>query len=75
MVDQSTRTKLGNLESPLELCDEAGRVLGIFTPAADPAVYQGVDSPTSPEELRRREEQGGGRPLSEILADLEQKAN
>jgi hypothetical protein len=36
-------------------------------------MYEGVDSPTSHEELLRRSREGGGRPLADILADLEKK--
>jgi hypothetical protein len=74
IIDQDTRTRLGNLEDRLELRDETGRVLGYFTPAPDRSLYDNVDSPVSVQELRRRERAGGGRTrrtLSEILADLE----
>jgi hypothetical protein len=70
-VDNVLRDKLGGLQSHVELCDESGYVVGYFTPAADPAIYEGVQSPTSDEELDRRSRQGGGRPLREILDDLE----
>jgi hypothetical protein len=33
-VDQATLGRLRGLQEPLELCDESGRVLGTFTPAA-----------------------------------------
>ena len=72
-VDDVLRTKLHNLDSPLELCDESGRVLGHFTPAVDHAMYEGVQSPTSEQELRRRSQQGGGRSLTEILGDLQRR--
>ncbi len=69
-VDDILRAKLHNFDSPVELCDESGRVLGYFTPAVDQAAYQRVESPTSEQELRRRSQQGGGRSLPEILEDL-----
>ncbi len=72
-VDEALRTRLHNLDSPLELCDESGRVLGHFTPAVDHAIYEGVESPNGEEELQRRSQQGGGRPLRDILGDLQRR--
>lgn len=73
VVDETLRSKLENFRSRLELCDESGHVLGYLTPAVDPAMYQGVESPTSPEELQRRSQEGGGRELADILQDLEKQ--
>jgi len=70
-IDQDLREKLCNLQQRLEICDEFGRVLGYFMPAVDPSMYEGVDAPASEEELRRIEKEDG-RPLQEILRDLEQ---
>lgn len=69
-VDDALREKLHGFRVRLELCDGSGRVLGYVTPAPDPALYEGVDSPTPEEELDRRSREGGGRPLAEILRDL-----
>lgn len=71
IVDDVMRSKLGDLQFPTELQDESGRVLAYITPAVDPSEYAELESPLSEEELTRREKEGGGRPLSEILADLE----
>ena len=73
-VDQDMRTKLRELKERLQLCDETGKVLGYFQPVVDPSLYEGVESPTSKEELLRRSQEGGGRPLADILADLEKRA-
>ena len=73
-IDQGTRKKLSDLKERLQLCDETGKVLGYFQPVVDPLLYEGVDSPTSKEELLRRRQEGGGRPLADILADLEKRA-
>ena len=70
-IDHTMRDKLRNLSERVELCDEDGRVLGYFTPAADRSLYEGVDSPISEEELQRRLNEDGGRPLADILRDLE----
>jgi hypothetical protein len=72
-VDDIMRAKLHNFDSRLELCDESGRVLGYFTPAVDQALYEGVQSPSSEQELRRRSQQGGGRSLAEILEHLQKQ--
>ena len=66
-IDQS-------LAEPAELYDESGRILGYFTPAADRSLDDGPESPHTPEELLRRARQGGGRPLAQILKDLNSKA-
>ena len=72
-IDEATVAKLGSLDKRLEICDETGRLLGYFTPATDPDLYDGVDSPLSKEELIRRSHEGGGRPLADILADLKKQ--
>jgi len=74
VVDEELRKKLHNLTESLELCDENGRVLGYVTPAADKSLYNQVKSPLSEEELQKRMQEQGGRPLEEILRDLENKA-
>ena len=71
ILDQNIWSVLRKTNDDAELCDAAGRVVGYFTPATDPALYSGVESPTSPDELLRRKQEGGGRPLADILHDLE----
>jgi hypothetical protein len=73
-IDQEMRGKLLDLNQRLELCDESGRLLGYFNPVVDPSMYESVDSQVSAEELDRRSREGGGRPLADILADLEKRA-
>jgi hypothetical protein len=74
ILDEATLAKLHNLREPLELCDEAGRVLGHISPAVDPSLYRTVQVPFTEEELDRFEQEPGGRSLAEILADLERKS-
>jgi hypothetical protein len=74
VVDAVLRSKLQNLTQALELCDESGRVLGRFSPTLDLSQYEDLDPQISEEELRRREREGGGRTLAEIMADLEKRA-
>ena len=68
-VDPSLAARLGQLDGPVVLCDESGRTIGYFNPAVSlqEAIRQ---CPFSDEEIERRRQQQGGRPLSEILADL-----
>ena len=41
-VSDSIRTQLGSLSEPLALCDEAGNLLGTFTPAAALTEHQRI---------------------------------
>jgi hypothetical protein len=70
IVDPTTLNQLRLARTTLELVDDAGQVLGHFVPAT-PA---GKEPTISEEELQRREQRGGGRPLAPILADLEKRA-
>ena len=72
IVDQTTVDALAHLHKPSELCDGTGRTLGYFTPLPDRAVAKagGVDSTFTEAELDEMENEGGGRPLHEILAEL-----
>jgi hypothetical protein len=76
MIHTATVMKLFQAGGPVPLCDLAGRIIGQFIPATpmpDPADF---DPDISEEELDRleREEYGRGRPLADILADLERLA-
>lgn len=68
VVDSELPSKLPAVMRPVELCDPAGRILGTYTPELDD-----VEPPIAEEELRRRENEPGGRSLREILADLENR--
>ncbi len=74
IVDEELRKKLHNLTESLELCDEQGRVLGYVTPAVDYSLYEDAIPHISEEELQRRESEEGGRPLADILRNLEAQA-
>jgi hypothetical protein len=67
-LDPATAHVLRNAEAPVTLLDEAGNVLGRFVP-----LERGPEPTISEEELDRREQEGGGRPLRDILADLEKR--
>jgi hypothetical protein len=73
-VDSELLAKLGDLKSPATLQDASGRVLAYLTLAEDRSIYDELDMGISEEELNRRRQSGGGRSLSEILAECERRA-
>lgn len=74
-VDQSLREKLKNLEERIEFRDENGRVLGYYAPANghDHSLYKNVEIPFTEEEIEQLRKQPRGRPLADILPDLEKR--
>jgi hypothetical protein len=72
VVDPTLRTKLENVESELELCDESGRTLGYFVPATQNLreLYDWAKTQITDEELERRKNEPGGRTTAEVLARL-----
>ena len=72
IVPNSLRAKFANAGNAIELCDEDGTVLGVFTPNTDKKKYS-LDREISYEEAMRRvaESDGKGRSLSDILRDLD----
>ena len=65
MIDAQVRSKLMNLSRTLELVDETGHVLGVFTPrtSREPQI--------SEEEMDRREQEPESFSTAEVLAHLE----
>ena len=74
IVGPDVWASLAAIKGPTQLCDEAGHVLGYFTPAAEKPLYDKVQPRISEEELQRRRQEKGGRTLGEILDDLEKRA-
>jgi hypothetical protein len=70
-VDALATKQLREIAEPCEIYDPAGNKLGSFQPAGGDAEYIGYECPLSDEELCRIERDPGGRPLAEILRDLE----
>ena len=72
-VDAATRTKLKGLGELLELCDESGCTIGYFHPTMHTLGCEEVKvlSPHTDEEIEELRKQRGGRPLADILKDLE----
>jgi hypothetical protein len=73
IVDSVIVNKLREIHERAEIRDEAGELIGYFTPRIDRRLYESVEVPISVEEFRRRDQEGGGRTLVEILADLERR--
>jgi hypothetical protein len=69
VLDAATLAKLCG-GGQVQVYDEAGHVVGQFQPIPESA----RDPKISEEELERRYRAGGGRPLADILADLERQA-
>ncbi|MEO2091423.1 MAG: hypothetical protein ABGY75_18350 [Gemmataceae bacterium] len=69
IIPDALKAKLASADSPVELCTADGTRLGFFTPAV-PKKYN-LDPGISDEEADRRLAAGGGRPLKDILRDLE----
>jgi hypothetical protein len=66
-VDANLAQQLKMTPGPLELCDPSGSVVGLFTPVKK----TNIQVPFSEEEIQRSKQMKGGRPLADILADLE----
>jgi hypothetical protein len=73
-VDQSTGAKLQAMDQGSEICDPAGHVLGFFWPVTDRSLYDVIEVPFTEAELDDAESEGGGRPLADILRDLEKRS-
>ncbi len=68
ILDQQATERLQAATERAEVRDANGRFLGVFTPFAS------LIPPLSQEELDRRAAEPGGRPLADILRDLESRA-
>ena len=74
LIDPATLGALPDLDHGVELCDLTGRALGWFVPVVAAADYDGYECPLSVEQLDAVERAGGGRPLADIVRDLERGA-
>jgi hypothetical protein len=68
VVDESLKNEFLRATETCEIYDSSGNKLGNFT-----REIVGSECPYSEEELEQAEREGGGRPLKEILADLERQ--
>lgn len=72
IVDAALRSKLGGLTTPLDLCDENGKVLAHVVPALNPDDYEPCEPPPlSEEELRKRENSSRWYTSEEVRRHLE----
>lgn len=71
-VNASMRSRLDNLESPLEFCDESGQRLGFFIPASEHhrTLYELAQAALSDEDLAEARRQTGGSTTEQLLARL-----
>ena len=72
LVDPSLRSRLDNLDSRLEFCDESGKTLGYFVPASEQErlLYAWARAEFTDEEIERARGESGGLTIAEVLADL-----
>jgi hypothetical protein len=72
-LDSETSRHLGEVTQAVELCDEAGKVIGFFLPESGGRGLPppGLTSPLSVEEIERRRNTRTGRTLEEILRSVE----
>ena len=53
IVDSVTLNKFREVNERVEIRDEAGELIGYFTPLVDRRLYESLEVPISEEELRR----------------------
>ena len=73
ITDKALLEQLTQASGTLEVCDSNGNLLGTFAPPYG-KLPPGVRSPFADEEIERRRQQPDGRPLADILRDLERRA-
>jgi hypothetical protein len=74
ILDQTSLNRLRAANDVVQVCDETGAVVGTFVPVIDDVSAVLSEEPLlSIAELKRRSAEPGGRPLSDILADLKRK--
>ena len=71
-VDAALGAKLVSADDWLEICDPAGETLGYFQPVRPRGRLKEL-SPFSDREIEERRKNRSGRPLDDILKDLEQE--
>jgi hypothetical protein len=72
-VDPTLSAQLGQFHAGVKICDNNGQVVGYFTPASGLKDQRPIQMPQSDEELQRRLRETSGRPLKDILDDLEKQ--
>ena len=70
IVDSEIAEQLEESPGLLEICNQSGRTIGYFQPTLPPGSLSAM-SPFSDEEIERRRKNRSGRPLRDILSDLD----
>ena len=71
-IDREMRARLCDLVELVELQDEQGQIVGYVTPiSSQRSLYEDLEVPVTADEVQRLLKQPRGRPLADILADLE----
>jgi hypothetical protein len=70
ILDSTFRSKLGDLNEPLELCDETGKALGRFTPLTELEMLYRSEPQFCEEELLKIEQEPD-MSTAELLEHLE----
>ncbi len=70
LIDANLARQLKESTQTVELCDPSGMPVGQFVPAKK---YGKYDIPFTEEEIAASKNQPGGRPLADILAELEKR--
>jgi hypothetical protein len=70
ILEQSSIERLKAVDTGVEVRDSQGKLIGFFVPAITADEVDQYECHLSEEELQRRARDAGGRPLSEIMADL-----
>jgi hypothetical protein len=71
LLTDVTPELLASLEEPVRLVDRDDNIVGYFEPQPRPPYDASELFPKLSEEERQRRIQAGGRPLSEILAEVD----
>lgn len=74
ITDSALIEQLRRINGDVELKDPSGSVLGRFVADNRFKLPPGVKSPFTEEQLQELRKQRGGRPLADILRDLEKRA-
>lgn len=72
IVDSTMAAKLDQADGAVQICTRDGRLLGYFSPAKPKTLR--LEPPVTEAELDRISAEEGGRPLADILRDLEKRA-
>jgi hypothetical protein len=71
-IDDLAARPFAEAADAVQVCTQSGQFLGYFTPARDDD--DELERPCSEDELHDRVREGGGRPLTDILRELEKRS-